>query len=113
MSMKAVLGLAIIAHLEMSQLPCTCQNQNQNLRNTVPDSARIGRLAQVSVIRLALPLVLLLAADVLQFVVEIADLGSETRNMRPVVLDVRLGGSDDDIQIKADVGVAKPRRVIR
>lgn len=54
------------AHLEMPQLPYTSAHENNNLRYAVPHSLGVGRLAQIPIIRLPFPLVLLLSPDILE-----------------------------------------------
>ncbi|KAG6851555.1 hypothetical protein H0H87_000538, partial [Tephrocybe sp. NHM501043] len=95
----------------MSQLPPTRSHEDDNLCNTIPDGSCISRLAQVPIISLPLPLILLLP-DLLELDVEVPDLARKATNVRPVVLDVGLSGADDDVEVEADVGVGEPGGVV-
>ena len=92
----------------MSQLPRAGGNYHNYLRNTVPHRARIRDFAEIPEVRLALALVLLLPADVLQLLVQVAQLLRQLGDMRTVVLAVRLGVADDDVKVEADVCVRPP-----
>lgn len=94
----------------MPQLPHTSNHQHDDLRQTVPHRPGVGRLAEVAEVGLALALVLLLAADVLELLVEVAQLRRELRDVRPVVLAVGLRAPDDDVEVQPDVRGGAPRR---
>ena len=97
----------------MSQLPGTCCNQDNDLSDTVPDSPRVRSFTEVSVVGFPLALVLLFSSDIFQFVIEVADSGSDARDMGAVLFDVAFRGADDDIEVQANVGVTEPRGMIR
>lgn len=103
----------ITTYLQMSQLPGTCCNQDDDLSDAVPDSPRVRSLAEVSVVSFPLALVLLFSSDIFQFVIEVADPSGETRDMGAVVFDVIFRGANDDIEVQANVGVTEPRGMIR
>ena len=58
----------------MPHLPHTGRDEHADLRDGVPHRAGVRHLAEVAEGRLALALVLLLAADVLELLVEVAEL---------------------------------------
>lgn len=93
----------------MSELPCTRAYEHDDLRDAIPHRAGVGRLAKVTEVRLALALVLLLPADILELQIQIAQLGGELRDVRAVVLRVRLGRADDDVEVQPDVRAPEPR----
>lgn len=66
---------------QMPQLPRARADEHDDLRNAIPHRTGVGRFAEVAEIRLALALVLLLAADVLELQVEVAQLRGELRNV--------------------------------
>lgn len=99
-------------HLQVPHLPCTCRHQHDDLGKTVPHCSRIRGLAQISVIRFPLALVLLFSPNILQPVIEVADLGRDVGDVMPVLLHVGLGGADDDVQVHSDVRMAEPGGVI-
>ena len=97
----------------MSQLPCARQEKHDDLCDAVPHSARIRSLGQVAEIRLALALILLLATNVLNFDVQVADLARERRDVPAIMLHIGLGRTDSDIEVQADVSRGtEPRRGI-
>lgn len=59
--------------LEMPQLPSTRSNQYYDLRQAVPHRPCIRGLAEIPVICLSLPLVLLLPVYILELLVQVAD----------------------------------------
>lgn len=71
----------ILTHPEMSQLPSTCKNQDNDLCDTVPDSSRVCQLAEIPKIRFPLSLVLLFPPDILQLLIQITELGREFGNV--------------------------------
>ena len=87
------------------QLPYTRHKQHHDLRNTIPHRPRIRRLTQVPIIRLAFSLILLFHANILQLLVQIANLARQLARVRPVLLDVGFRGADDDVEVETDVGV--------
>ena len=97
----------------MPHLPHTRYDQHHDLCDAVPHRLRIRRLAEVPEVRLALALVLLLAADVLELLIEVAQLRGELRDVRAVVLPVGLRAADDDVEVQPDVRGAAPRRARR
>ena len=92
----------------MPELPRTRAYKHNNLRDAIPHRAGVGRLAEVAEVRLALALVLLFPADVLQLQVQITQLRGELRDVRPVVLRVRLRRADDDVEVQPDVCAPEP-----
>ena len=75
----------------MTELPCARQDERDNLCYAVPHSARIRALRKVAEISLALALILLLATNVLNFDVQLADLARKRRDVPTVVIRVGLG----------------------
>lgn len=94
----------------MPQLPHTSNHQHDDLRQTVPHRPGVRRLAEVAEVGLALALVLLLAADVLELLVEIPELRGELGDVRPVVFAVGLRAADDDVEVQPNVRGGAPRR---
>lgn len=92
-----------MTHLQMPQLPRARSDNNDNLCHAVPHCTRVGRLAQVSEVRLAFTLVLLLAADVFELLIEVAQLRRQFAHVRPVVLAVRLRAANNYVEVQSDV----------
>jgi hypothetical protein len=97
----------------MPQLPCACCNEHHYLRDTIPHGSSICSLAQISVIRFPLPLILLFASDVLQLLIKVANLRSQTRDVFPVVLDISLCRANRNVKIQTDVVVTEPGSEVR
>ena len=99
-------------HLEVSQLPHAGHNQHHDLSHAVPHRSRIRDLAQIPKIRLPLPLILLLPPNVLELDVQLSNLGSDFRDVRTVVVEVRAYFTDCDVEVHSDMrGRGKPGRV--
>ena len=79
----------IYANLQMSELPHAGGNEYANLQNTIPNSTRVSRLAQVTVTCFAFSLVLLFAPDIVQLLIQVTYLRGKIRNMRAILLNVR------------------------
>lgn len=88
----------------MSHLPGTCENQNNDLRNAVPHSPGISRLAQISEIGLSFTLVLLFSSDLLEFCIKVADLCSYFGHVGAIVVEVWASFTHYNVEIEADVG---------
>lgn len=89
----------------MPQLPHTSPHQHRYLSNTVPDSPRIGILAQIPKVGLSLTLILLLPPDILQFQIKVSDFGGKFGDMTTVMFKIGLGSTDDNIEVETDMGV--------
>lgn len=89
----------------MPQLPSTCNNQCAYLQHTVPHGSGIRCLAQITIPRLALSLVLLFPTDVFQLRVQVADFRGKCRDMRAVLIDIRSRGPDDNVEVYFDMCV--------
>ena len=100
------------AYLEMPQLPYARRHEYTNLRERVPHRARVRVLAEIAEGGLALALVLLLAADVLELHVQVAQLLGELGDVRAVVFRVRLRAADDDVEVEPDVRAREPGRAV-
>lgn len=88
----------------MSQLPGAGHNQHHDLSHAIPHRPRIRDLAQVPEIRFPLPLILLLPPDILQLDVQLSNLGSHVRDVRTIVVGVRAGLADGDVEVHSDMG---------
>lgn len=93
-------------------MPRARHNNDQDLRDTIPHRPRVRRLTQVPVICLSLSLILLLPPDVFELLVEVAHFRGHFGDVGAVLLDVCLGGADDDVEVHAYVGVGEPRGVV-
>ena len=87
----------------MTQLPCTGQDERDDLCYAVPHSARIRSLRKVAEICLALALILLLATNILNFDVQVTDLARERRDVPAVMIRVGLGCADGDVEVESYV----------
>lgn len=96
----------------MTELPRAGRDENDDLCNAVPDCTCVCGLAEVAVVCLSLPLVLLLPPDILELEVEVADLCSEAGDVCAVLLDVGFCCADYDVEVEADVGVGEPGGVV-
>lgn len=83
----------------MPQLPRACHDQHNHLRDDIPHRTGIRALTEVPKVRLALTLVLLLPPDILELLVEVAELRRELRDVRPVVFAIGFGVPDDDVEV--------------
>lgn len=99
----------IKAHLKVPQLPRTGHNQHHDLGHAIPHRPRIRNLAQIPEIRLSLPLILLLSPDILKFHVQLSNLGGDFGDVGTVVVEVRTGFANCDVEVHSDVrGVGEP-----
>ena len=92
----------------MPHLPHARCDQHANLRDRIPNRLRVGGFAEVPVRGLALALVLLLAADVLELLVQVAELLRELGDVRAVVFSIGLGAAYDNIKVQPDVRRCTP-----
>lgn len=91
-------------HPQVPQLPRTSRNQHHNLSHAIPHRSRVRNLAQIPEIRFPLPLILLLPPDILKFDVQLSNLGRDIRDVRTVVVEVRAGFTDRDVEVHSDMG---------
>lgn len=96
----------------MPQLPSARRKQNHNLGNAVPHRPAIRGLAEITEVRLSLPLVLLLPVYVLQLLVQVPDFCRKLRNMRAVLVRIGFGGPHYDIEVQPNVCAGEPRGVV-
>ncbi|KAG6843499.1 hypothetical protein H0H87_003739 [Tephrocybe sp. NHM501043] len=105
--------MEIDVHLGMSQLSRTrSHKEDDNLCNTIPHGSRSGRFRRVPIISLPLARILLLPPDLLELDVEVTDIACEAADVRPAMLNVVLGGADDDVEVEADVSMGEPGGVV-
>jgi len=98
-------------HFEVPQLPRTSPNQHHDLSHAIPHRSRIRNLTQIPEIRLPLSLILLLPPDILKLDVQLSNLGSDFRDVRAVVVDVRAGFTDCDVEVHSNMrGRGEPGR---
>lgn len=99
-------------HPQCPQLPNACRYQNYALDGRVDDGSCIGLFALVSEQCLSLSLILLFLSNVLELVVQVFHPPCQVGDMRSICRGiVRLGFSDDDIQVKANLGMVTRRMV--
>jgi len=92
----------------MPQLQVASRDEDNELNDHVPHSARIGCFAQISKLGLALALVLLLAANVAQLVGQVAQLVGDLTRMLAVLILVVPRRTHDDVKVEPDMRGGEP-----